>query len=89
MADISIDAVLKDPVIAGREYDGKRCFSRYVYLWDYQRNRVVDFMTVRVVFRAQGSHKIISAYPSRAQLRPLASIAIVSLRDRFLDRLIR
>jgi hypothetical protein len=64
LVDISVDAVLRNPDVAGKERGGKRCFSRHVYLWDYERDQVVDFMTVKVVFLAHGSHKIITAYPA-------------------------
>lgn len=64
LADISIAAVLQDPVVSGRPRHNKQCYSRYVYKWSYERNRVVDVMVVRVVFRSLGSHKIITAYPS-------------------------
>jgi hypothetical protein len=64
IADISIAAVLADPVVKGPVKRGKRCYSRYVFLWDVSRDRMIDFMTVRVVFKATGDRRIITAYPA-------------------------
>jgi hypothetical protein len=64
IADISIAAVLADPVVKGPVEDGKRSYSRYLYLWDVSCDRMIDFMTVRVIFKAAGDRRIVTAYPT-------------------------
>jgi hypothetical protein len=51
-------------VVAGKARDDKRGFSRYIYLWDVRNDKVIDVMIVKVVFKATGDLRIITAYPA-------------------------
>jgi hypothetical protein len=64
LADIGIAATLADPYVRGKVKDGKHCYSRVIYLWDLRRYRIVGTTIVRVLWRADGDRRIITAYPS-------------------------
>jgi hypothetical protein len=65
IADIGIAATVRDPDIRGKIRSGKHCYSRVVYLWDVRRHRIIGTMIVRVVWRADGDRRIITAFPAR------------------------
>lgn len=52
VADVGIAATLADPYVRGKVKDGKHCYSRVIYLWDLQRDRIVGTTIVRVLWRA-------------------------------------
>lgn len=66
VADISIGGALRDPQVRGGLVDGKRCFSRRIYLYNLRTGDQVRTRIVRVVFRAS-DNAIVTAYPSSKQ----------------------
>lgn len=66
VADVGMGGALRDPDVRGAESDGKRCFSRKIYLYNLQTGELVRTKIVRVIFRTSDA-AIITAYPSSSQ----------------------
>lgn len=66
IADVGMGGALRDPDVRGAARDGKRCFSRKIYLYNLQTGELVHTKIVRVVFRTSDA-AIITAYPASRQ----------------------
>ncbi|WP_156371683.1 hypothetical protein [Microbacterium sp. Leaf203] len=64
IADIGIDAALRDPVITKpRDSNDTTCYSRKIFLVNTQNNQTVGETIVRVV-AGNRSNNIVTAFPS-------------------------
>ncbi len=62
IADLSMDAISRDPDAAKPAGDGKGCLSRVIFLKNIRTNQVVRQQVIRMIYRYR-DNAIISAYP--------------------------